>query len=82
MRPGSLLLRDVVFGADSVSHRRYIPQRLGRSLHRHRHPRRTAAAAAAAAAVRRRLLRCGCGWCLTRLFLKKIKKKLAVLLLW
>ena len=66
-----------------------IPQRSRRSLHRHRHPRRTAAAAAtaaataaaAAAAAVRRLLCCGCGWCLLRLFQKKIKK-LAVLLLW
>ena len=51
-----------------------IPQRCRRSLHRRRHPRRhprrTAAAATAAAAVRR-LLCCGCGWCLLRLFLKK-----------
>ena len=45
-----------------------IPQRCRRSLHRHRHLRRTAAAAATAV---RRLLCCGCGWCLLRLFLKK-----------
>ena len=54
-----------------------IPQRCRRSLHRHRHPRRTAAAdatAAAAAAAVRGLLCCGCGWCLLRLFLKKILK--------
>ena len=48
-----------------------IPQRCRRSLHFHRHPRRTATAAAtaAAAAAVRRLLCCGCGWCLLRLFL-------------
>ena len=58
-----------------------IPQRRRRSLHRHRHPRRTAtaaataaAAAAAAAAAVRRLLCCGCGWCLLRSFLKKLIK--------
>ena len=54
-----------------------IPQSCRRSLHRHRHrhrhPRRTAAAAATAAAVRR-LLCCDCGWCLLRLFLKKLIK--------
>ena len=54
-----------------------IPQLCRRSLHRHRHrhrhrhPRGTApAATAAAAAAVRRLLCCGCGWCLLRLFLK------------
>ena len=58
-----------------------IPQRCRRSLHRHRRPRRTATAATAAAAAAdadadtdadavRRLLCCGCGWCLLRLFLK------------
>ena len=55
-----------------------IPQRCCRSLHRHRHPHRTAVAtattAAAAAAAVRRLLCCGCGWCLLRLFLKKMTK--------
>ena len=72
--------RDVVFGAEFVNHRR-LPQRCRRSLHRHRHPRRTAAAvataatvAAAATAAVRRLLCCGCGWCLLRLFLKNIIK--------
>ena len=52
-----------------------IPRRCRRSFHRHRHTRRTAAAAtaaaaAAAAAAVRRLLCCGCGWCLLRLLLK------------
>ena len=57
-----------------------IPQRCRRSFHRHRHPRRTAAAAAAAtaaaaaAAAVRRLLCCGCGWCLLRLLLKILIK--------
>ena len=50
-----------------------IPQRCRRSLHRH--PRRTAAAATAVpAAAVRRLLCCGCDWCLLRLFLKKAVK--------
>ena len=51
-----------------------IPQRCRRRLHRHRHPRRTAAAGAAAAAAVRRLLCCGCGWCLPRLFLNNLIK--------
>ena len=53
-----------------------IPQRCRRSFHRHRHPRRTATAAATAvaAAAVRRLLCCGCGWCLLRLFIKQIIK--------
>ena len=48
-----------------------IPQGCRRSLRRHHHPRRTAAAATAAV---RRLLCSGCGWCLLRLFLKKLIK--------
>ena len=51
-----------------------IPQRCHRSRHRHRHPRRRAAAAATAAAAVRRLLCCGCGWCLLRFFLKILLK--------
>ena len=48
-----------------------IPQRCRQSLHRHRHPRRTTAADTAAAV--RRLLCCGCGWCLA--FVSQKKKK-------
>ena len=51
-----------------------IPQRCRRILHRH--PRRTVAGAtaAAAAAAVRWLLCFGCGWCLLRLFVKKLIK--------
>ena len=73
MWPGSLFCCVMSYPVLILSATVGIPQRRRRRPHRHRHPRRTAAAAAAAAAVRR-LLCCGCGWCLLRLFLKHFTK--------